>query len=720
MASVLFSSFGQIVGGPLGGVLGTLAGVGTDEGLRRRSRALPDLRVQTSAYGDLVPRVYGRTRVAGVMIWASPLTRGGGGKGGQGGTDGYVASLAVALSSRPVISVGRIWADGREIRNSDGVFTHPVTFRLHRGLPGQSPDPLIMAFEGAGSTPAYQDLAYIVLEDFPLGSSGNRIPVLSFEVLADESPVAEEWLGDLLAPLPFVHTTLAPPQIAEGFAASGESLRDNAEGLARYLGIDLQRVGVGWRVSGEVLPWTVPAEDVVDREGRGTDPAPAVQETDYEGLPARSEVGYQDPSRDFQSGIQSVDSGRAGRTRSFGLAVTATAEQARRLAQHHLQREQHAADRLILHLAWKWMQIAPGHLVRFEGRPGLWKVEEKSIRAGGIELACVRSPASAAPLMIGTDPGRALLQPAQAVPATDLMLFETVVPLWPGRTDEIVVIASGPTGWRGADLWWRPAGAVDEVPLGRVSPGPCAGSSLLALGAGFPGVWDWRTELRVQSFGDAERLQGRPPLAVLQGANLLLLGSELIQFLEAEAGEDGQFILRGLLRGCLGTEAAAHAAGERWASFAPGEAARIPVQASWTGGAVTIEARGPGDWPAPSEAELHIEGLGQAPLSPCHVQVIRDETGDVTVGWIARRRDAFDWGADTGGESGLHVVEIRSPSDPSLIFRSAPTGSQIMNIGRSALDTVFGSDPQLLQVVVEAVGAGPARSRRSRPVGVWI
>ena len=61
--------------------------------------------------------------------------------------------------------------------------------RLHGGGEGQAVDPLIAAAEGIVIAPAYRGLAYAVFEDLPLSEYGNRIPNLTFEIVADAGAV---------------------------------------------------------------------------------------------------------------------------------------------------------------------------------------------------------------------------------------------------------------------------------------------------------------------------------------------------------------------------------------------------------------------------------------------------------------------------------------------------------------------------------------------------
>lgn len=56
---------------------------------------------------------------------------------------------------------------------------------LYLGSDIQNPDPTMEAVLGVGEVPAYRGLAYIVLPDFDLGTSG-AVPQFSFEVLGTE------------------------------------------------------------------------------------------------------------------------------------------------------------------------------------------------------------------------------------------------------------------------------------------------------------------------------------------------------------------------------------------------------------------------------------------------------------------------------------------------------------------------------------------------------
>jgi hypothetical protein len=196
--SVAGSAAGSSLFGPAGAVagrlVGALAGNLIDQALfgartvATEGPRLADLDVMASTAGAPIPRVYGRVRVAGQVIWATRLeevastqsqTSGGKGMGGRVTTTTttytYFANLAVGLCEGPIGAVLRVWADGKPL-DLDG-----VDMRVYRGEETQAPDPLIVAKEG--DAPAYRGLAYVVFERLPLASFGNRIPQLSFEVV---------------------------------------------------------------------------------------------------------------------------------------------------------------------------------------------------------------------------------------------------------------------------------------------------------------------------------------------------------------------------------------------------------------------------------------------------------------------------------------------------------------------------------------------------------
>jgi GTA TIM-barrel-like domain/Putative phage tail protein len=208
-----------ISGAELGAGLGKLAGGAIDSALfssSGQSRVvqgprLTDLHVTSSTEGAPIPRVYGRARLGGQVIWATDFDEevatseaGGGGKGGAGGggaaagatttvSYSYYANFAVGLCEGIITGVGRIWANGVELDLA------AVSYRIYTGSATQQPDGLIVA-RSAAAPPAFRGLAYIVFEHLALADFGNRMPQLSFEVFRALDDVSTSIKGVVLIP----------------------------------------------------------------------------------------------------------------------------------------------------------------------------------------------------------------------------------------------------------------------------------------------------------------------------------------------------------------------------------------------------------------------------------------------------------------------------------------------------------------------------------------
>jgi hypothetical protein len=207
MAALVLGAVGSAIGGSIGGTLlgvsavtiggfiGSSVGSLVDEWIvsslapaqRIEGARLDGLRITSATEGAVIPRLFGRMRIGGNMIWATDFreetktTTQGGGKGGGGGKVQtteylYYASFAVALCEGEITGIGRVWADGKAMDMTG------VTWRWYPGDEAQGPDPFISAKMGASNTPAYRGTAYVVFEELNLSGFGNRLPQISFEV----------------------------------------------------------------------------------------------------------------------------------------------------------------------------------------------------------------------------------------------------------------------------------------------------------------------------------------------------------------------------------------------------------------------------------------------------------------------------------------------------------------------------------------------------------
>ncbi len=202
-------------GAAIGSQIGALAGSYVDNALFGASGGkvvegprMQKVHLTASTEGAPIPRIYGRARLGGQVIWADDIleqqvtsSSGGSGKGMQSSgtstrtvTFRYSASFAVALCEGEISGLGRVWADGRELDIAR------LVYRLYTGSEDQVADVLISAKLGADAAPAFRGTAYIVFQDLPLAEFGNRIPQLSFEVVRTVDRFGEKIRGVVMIP----------------------------------------------------------------------------------------------------------------------------------------------------------------------------------------------------------------------------------------------------------------------------------------------------------------------------------------------------------------------------------------------------------------------------------------------------------------------------------------------------------------------------------------
>ncbi|MBS0273725.1 MAG: glycoside hydrolase/phage tail family protein [Proteobacteria bacterium] len=241
------SIFGATLSGAaIGGAIGAFAGSEIDATLapganmQRQGPRLSGINIQSSTEGAPIPRVFGRMRVAGQLIWAtnfketsSTAKTSVGGKGGGSSvteTDyAYSISFAVGLCAGRVAAIGRAWANGNLLDLS------PFTTRFYPGDETQPQDPLIQEIEGEGNTPAYRGLSYIVFEDMPLAAFGNRIPQLQFEIvrpISDTDPGALENVLPGVALIPGAGEFVYATDVVTADDGAGATAPQNAHSAA--------------------------------------------------------------------------------------------------------------------------------------------------------------------------------------------------------------------------------------------------------------------------------------------------------------------------------------------------------------------------------------------------------------------------------------------------------------------------------------------------------
>ncbi len=251
-----------LTGKVVGGAIGAIAGSVVDQALlgplasATGQTSVPvgprvtDLKLGTSSEGTPLPRVYGKARVAGQLIWARRFKekkekvkqQTSGGKNVGGTTTGsgktaktikytYFANVAYALCEGPIDRIGTIWADGKKLKKDK------FNFDVYLGTETQTANSLI-AGKANGEVPGYRGTAYVVFKNMPLESFGNRLPQLNFEVLRSFDGFEETVRAVSVIPALGEFAYEPEPVIATGGVTASENVHTNDGGSDWSASID--------------------------------------------------------------------------------------------------------------------------------------------------------------------------------------------------------------------------------------------------------------------------------------------------------------------------------------------------------------------------------------------------------------------------------------------------------------------------------------------------
>lgn len=672
MATLVLTAIGSVVGGPIGGAIGATIGNAIDRNILfkpkgREGPRLTELKLQTSSYGTQIPRLFGTMRIGGCVIWSTDLiesrSTSSNGKGQPSTTNySYSASFAVALSARAILGVGRIWADGKLLRGSGGDFKSATGFRLHLGDEAQAIDPLIAAAEGAGLAPAHRGVAYAVFEHFQLADYGNRIPSLTFEVIADAGPVSVGAIATELSD--GVIAGGEAGQVLGGFAAYGDSVRGVVETLAVAAGAWFAPAGGSIRMrAGLVVDRALAdGETMLDGATRGKHGrATAALET----VPRIVVLAHYDPARDFQTGVQHARRPGAGtREERVEMPAAIDAGAAKTMAEAVLSRAEAGRERRTVTLGWESLDVAPGACVTLTGVGGIWRVRGWAFEQSVLSLDCVRLAAGT--LALGASPGRVVSAPDVATGETVLAAFETL-PLDDAllRAPRVTVIAGGTApGWRRAAVSYSLDSGARWSTLGATAAPGVIGRIVTEPGESGASIVDRRHSFEVELAHAEMSLAGADAAALDAGANLALVGEELLQFAAAEQIGATRWRLSGLWRGRRATEAAigTQAIGDPFVVIEAESALSLDLPLSVLGGEMWIMASGSGDLAGPVQIRLPVRGRSILPPSPIGLRAIETGAGDAAVQWLRRSRLGWRWidrvDAPLGEERELYRITL--------------------------------------------------------------
>ncbi len=655
MATIILSAVGQAIGGPIGQSIGAAVGSLIDNKVFGKSKGrsgprLKELEIQTSSYGTQIPKILGKMRVAGSVIWASALKESsqkeGGGKGQPSYTSySYSASFAVALSSGTIKHVGRIWADGNLVRGADGSFKIATGFRLYTGADDQQVDPLMAAAVGIDTCPAMRGISYVVFEDFALADFGNRLPQLTFEVIERDTPVAVHSIADAAAPgLILQNVTTGNTNFSvTGYALEGDSQADALAPLFDAMPISIRAQAAQLVITDPhaVTPATSPA---IVAQANGKQLELSSKRAIESSLPTALQLRYYDTERDYQLGMQADNLlGTDGDSATIALPSSLTANRAKAIAQAKLLLLRGAAHTIEAHIIDSAHLIQLGDVIMLEDSKKHYRINRQEIFAGFTRIQASGTTNIPTLPAVNTDPGLHWIQPDYAIGPTQMLLLDLpAITREAGNKPLIAVAAAGTSpGWRGASVHVLEAGGYEAV--GQITRPTTMGKLVTSL-AYHPACYeDSKNTILIDVIHDQMSLPPGTGSAFDLSAPAIWVGGEILRYASAQKMGPRRYMISGLLRGQFATNppATSHAVDtdimvlERDSLFFLDSPYAEQSQ-------VSIAALGPADT-APVVRNIAPEQLAIRPLAPCLGGARPNDDGSIMLEWRRRARIDDGW-----------------------------------------------------------------------------
>ena len=367
-------------------------------------------------------------------------------------------------------------------------------------------------------------------------------------------------------------------------------------------------------------------------------------------LPRVVDVVYINADADYQEGNQSaIRNGTLSKTAiALSLPIAMFEIEAKAIADRTLYISWSEREKFKFNTARKFARYEPTDVLFVHGR-NVRITEKVEHPSGLIEWSGVAAVAGAT-FIQGSVPGSGsgfVEQTPPSIQGTTLRLLD--IPLLSDNDSKygfyVAMAGAIDTNWRGGSLYKSIDGGVNYTSIAAATVASRIGTCTTTLGNFVSGnIFDETNTVTVELTAGSEQLTSSNELGVLNGANLCLIGSEILQYKTATLTTTRTYVLSGLLRGRFGTDWAvsAHVASESFTAF-PASLA-VSGQQSEIGLARLYKAVTSGQSLAGAVAQSFTNaGYATMPYSPCNLGGGRDASGNITLNWIRRNRIAGGW-----------------------------------------------------------------------------
>jgi hypothetical protein len=207
-------------------------------------------------------------------------------------------------------------------------------------------------------------------------------------------------------------------------------------------------------------------------------------------------------------------------------------------------------------------------------------------------------------------------------------------------------------GWKGCILYNSKNNGGSFDIIDETKNGSIVGICCNILGNARPYYFDKINKLKVYFGNNVDlNIDNVSNADLFAGANLAMIGDEILQFKFIQLQEDGSYELSMLLRGIYGTESATafHSTGEKFILLNKGllinksDEYHIGLNSQYR--AVSID----GDLFEVTNINYELTGRNLKPFAPAHLKSNRDLNGNLKISWQRRNRGYSGWrdGVDT-------------------------------------------------------------------------
>ena len=586
-----------------------------------------------------------------------------------------------------------------------------ITF--YPGSSSQAADPIIQAYETAAQTPAFRGICYVVLERLRLNEYGNRVPQMSFIVTGNGSETIQTVVSGLMTdagcsgsdydvtglatttvlgyPIGGLPTTL---QSFHPLILAYDILGQESAGKIRFF----------HRKDAQIIPMLLEEMSVAVDTSEPTARKLEWDKPSDKDLPKEVTLKYNDPSSDDQVGSQRERRRVAlvnGVVEVDVTPLTITATEARAATRRMLWSAINDRRVCRFNILPKYAYIQENDIIRTVEDGVIYDLLVRRLDRGQNDVIEVEASLEIQEVLTQTGEAEAAdnsLQPNAIAPGGDVLNIFAEPSLLRDNFSGTPSLVFG-AEIEDEDGLWRSAAIYESYDgtnyhlLRQVNKEATIGYANTALGTtSLPECWDLVNTVDVQLVRGS--LASSTDADVLAGTNRILIGNEVIGFVNATLVGTRTYRLSRLIRGLRNSEAyvGTHAIGDGCLLLTAAGVEYIDFNAAAIGATRYYKIVGGGQALADVTAQtVTFTGRSLKPFSPVCLSSVRDTgTNDVTLSWDRRTRmvtDCFAAILPLGEAYEKYEVEILNGS---TVVRTITVSSAESTIYTSAQQTTDG------------------------------